>query len=267
MIKLVRDGVELTGYDLDGKLPVIFQHGLGGDASQVAEVFPDDPAFRRLTLECRAQGASETGAYKQLSIAAFADDVIAYANARGVDTFIVGGISMGAAIALRLAVTAPDRVRGLIIARPAWLWEPAPANMTPFHEVGLALRHADREKSRRDFEQSATGAMLATNAPDNLASLLNFFGTTKPESLAELLSRISLDGPGVTLEQIRAIAVPSLVIAHGLDLVHPLAYGRTLASEIKGSTFVEIAPKVGSKAQYVREFKSAVSDFLTRNKF
>ncbi len=267
MIKFVRDGVELTAYDLDGKLPVIFQHGLGGDASQVAEVFPDGPAFRRVTLECRAQGESEAGAYNQLSVATFADDVIAYANARYIDRFIVGGISMGAAIALRLAITAPDRVRGLIIARPAWLWEPAPVNMAPFHEIAPYLRQADREAARRDFERSTIGVTLARNAPDNLASLLKFFDTTKPEATAELLSRISLDGPGVTRDQIRTIAVPTLVIAHGIDTVHPLAYGRTLADEIKGSAFVEIAPKVGSKAQYVHEFKSAVSDFLTRNKF
>ena len=52
----------------------------------------------------------------------FADDVLAFADLRGVERFVVGGISMGAAIALRIAVRHPERVSGLVLARPAWLW-------------------------------------------------------------------------------------------------------------------------------------------------
>ena len=55
--------------------PVLFQHGLGGDAAQVAEVFPDAPPARRITLECRGQGGSSFGPPGRLSIATFADDL------------------------------------------------------------------------------------------------------------------------------------------------------------------------------------------------
>jgi hypothetical protein len=40
--------------DAGGKgLPVIFQHGLCGDARQTIEAFPQDPRFRRITIEAR----------------------------------------------------------------------------------------------------------------------------------------------------------------------------------------------------------------------
>src|ERR1700692_1876788 len=108
---------------------MLFQHGLGGDERQVAEVFPDDFGCRRLTLECRGQGRSEPGPLDRFSMAAFTTDALAFLDQRGVGPFAAGGISMGAAMALRLAVMAPERVRALVLARPAWMTEPAPANL------------------------------------------------------------------------------------------------------------------------------------------
>ena len=260
--------MELAGYEFGAGFPVIFQHGLGGDASQVAEVFRDGPTIRRLALECRSQGASNPGPFDLLSIKTFADDVLAFAGSRGIEKFAVGGISMGAAIALRIAVIAPERVRGLIIARPAWLWNSAPENMKPFGEVATCLKRADLVAAKDEFERSETGILLARRAPDNLASLLKFFSVPEPTATAQLLARISVDGPGVTLGQIRALRVPALVIAHGFDAVHPLDYGRAIAAEIGGAIFTEITSKVESKARYVEDFRSAVKAFLDdRNYF
>ena len=41
--------------------PMIFQHGLCGDASQVADVFPADSGWCCITLECRGHGKLEGG--------------------------------------------------------------------------------------------------------------------------------------------------------------------------------------------------------------
>ena len=261
-VPFVQSGVQLAGYEFGSGFPVIFQHGLGGDASQVAEIFPDGPTIRRLTLECRSQGASKPGPFDLLSIKTFADDVLAFADSRGIEKFVVGGISMGAAIALRIAVIAPERIRGLVIARPAWLWNSAPDNMRPFREVAFYLARADLAAAKDEFERSETGISLARHAPDNLASLLKFFSVPEPLATAQLLDRISADGPGVTLEQIRALKVPTLVIAHGFDAVHPLDYGRTIAAEIHGAIFTEIRSKVESKVRYVEDFRSALKAFL-----
>src|SRR5689334_22476369 len=99
-----RDGIELRYVDIGEGPPVLFQHGLGGDAAQVAEVFPALPPSRRVTLECRAHGASQSGPLASLSIATFTDDVAALADRLGLGRAVAGGISMGSAIALRLAV-------------------------------------------------------------------------------------------------------------------------------------------------------------------
>ena len=51
---LERGGITLRGRDQGAGLPVVFQHGLGGNEAQIAEVFPDGDGYRRLTLECQA---------------------------------------------------------------------------------------------------------------------------------------------------------------------------------------------------------------------
>jgi pimeloyl-ACP methyl ester carboxylesterase len=258
---LQRDDISLRGWDGGEGQPVIFQHGLGGDEAQVAEVFPDSQGIRRLTLECRGQGSSVPGNPKQLSITNFADDVLAFADSRGVDRFVIGGISMGAAIALRIAVHHPERVRALILARPAWLWGAAPVNMRPFIEVASYLL----QRNVSDFESSATAQRLAREAPDNLASLRNFFSVKDLKATATLLATIAGDGPGVSEAELRAIAVPTLIIGHKIDAVHPLEFAQKLTGMIAGSQFVEITPKATDKPRHVAEFRTNVAQFLSLN--
>jgi pimeloyl-ACP methyl ester carboxylesterase len=240
---------------------VVFQHGLGGDEAQVAEVFPDgDGLWRRLTLDCRGQGGSAPDPQNRYAIQTFAEDVLRLADQRQVERFAVGGISMGAAIALHVAVHHPGRVTALILARPAWLFEAAPANMAPFAEVARLLGTPD---SLAAFDAGETAATLARDAPANLSSLRGFFTRANSEGTAALISQIAMDGPGVTHAQAAAIAVPTLVIGHGLDLVHPLGYAQTLAATIPGARLVEITPKATDAARHADEFRSALRRFLT----
>jgi pimeloyl-ACP methyl ester carboxylesterase len=243
-------------------MPVVFQHGLCGDAGQPAEVFPHVSALRRLTLESRGHGQSEAGDSAAFSIAAFAADIVALIEARKLAPVVVGGISMGAAIALRIAVLRPDLVRGLILARPAWLAEDAPVNMRPNGEVGDLLRKFSREKARAAFEASATATHLAAEAPDNLSSLRGFFGREPQASTAALLCAIAADGPGVTRSQIAAIAVPALIIGHARDFIHPLALARELADLVALSRLETITPKALDRRLYVSDFRRAMLRFL-----
>jgi pimeloyl-ACP methyl ester carboxylesterase len=76
---------------------------------------------------------------------------------------------MGAAIASRLAVIRPDLVRALVLVRPAWVANDAPAKMVPNAEVGALLAQRPADTARAIFAQSATARRLAREAPDNLA--------------------------------------------------------------------------------------------------
>lgn len=254
------DGLSLAAYDSGGDgLPMVFQHGLCGDIAQVAEAFPEDVGLRLIALECRSHGASQ--AEQEFSIALFTDDVIAMIKQVGAPV-VVGGISMGSTIASRIAVKRPDLVRGLVLARPAWVTEAGPANMRPNAEVGALLAKLPPDVARAAFEASETCALLAREAPDNLKSLMGFFEREPVEVTARLLTRISDDGPGVSEAELGALKVPTLVIATSQDFVHPLAHAERLAGLIQGATLTKITPKGVDKSAYISEFHAALGAFL-----
>ncbi|KQT84072.1 alpha/beta hydrolase [Aurantimonas sp. Leaf443] len=257
------DGARLVLDDAGGDgAPVFFQHGLCGDAGQTREAFPADPAFRRLTLEMPGHGGSQAGDPAHYSIARFTQDLADAIEALGAGSVAVGGISMGAAIALRLAVTRPDLVRGLVLARPAWVTAAAPDNMAPNAEVGALLATRSPEAARAAFLEGDTARRLAEEAPDNLASLKGFFSREPIAVTAALLRSISADGPGVTDAQIAALSLPVLVIGHARDAVHPLAHAQALAAAIPGARLARITPKAVDKAAYVSDIHEALGAFL-----
>lgn len=261
LLTLERDGLALRATDDGAGRPVVFQHGLGGSEAQVAEVFPEGAGLRRLTLACRGHDGSALGPERLLSIASFADDVLALANRCGIVRFVAGGISMGAAIALRLAVRHPDRVTALVLVRPAWAFEAAPPNMAPFVEVADLLREHPPEQARARFADGATARELERTAPDNFASLLGFFDRRPVADTVALLARLAVDGPGVSAAEAARIAAPTLVIGNGHDAVHPLATARLLAEAIPGGAFREVAAKAIDRGRHAAEVRAAIAGF------
>ena len=77
-------------------------------------------------------------------------------------------------------------------------------------------------------------------------------------SFEELLSV----GSSVSEAQLAALDVPTLVVGHGEDVVHPLAHARHLASLIPSARFLEISPKARGKAQYEAAFRAGLADFI-----
>ena len=243
-------------------MAVVFQHGLCGDARQTAEVFPANSALRRITLECRGHGGSEPGDMAEFSIARFAEDVGELIALRVKAPVVIGGISMGAALAMRLAVVMPDFVRGLVIARPAWSSAAAPENMRANADVGALLGRMTQGEAHAQFMAGAVAKRLASEAPDNLASLAGFFWREPQVVTAALFQSISADGPGVTAAELSAIKVPTLVIATRMDAVHPLSLAQEIAKLIPGAMLVEITAKSQDRGLYVAEFKNVLDTFL-----
>lgn len=257
---LLRDGVRLSVRSVGEGRPMLWQHGLCGDAGQTAEVFPAGLGWRGVTVECRGHGGSDLGPGEALSLAGFAEDLAAWAEA--VAPLPVGGISMGAALALRLAATRPTLVRALVLARPAWVAGAAPANMAPYRLAAELLGRMPPGMARLAFEGSAMGRRLAAEAPDNLASLRAILSRAPTEGTRALLARIGADGPGVTRDEIARIAVPTLVIGHGRDLCHPLSMAEDLAGLIPGARLAVIAPKAEGRDAYLGGFREALAAFL-----
>ena len=258
----MRGDASLAVYDEGQGLPVVFQHGLGGDEAQVAQNAPTSEDLRRLTVECRGHGASSLGSVRPFSIHMFAEDVLAAATEHGFDHFIVGGISMGAAIALHLAHRHADRVAGLILVRPAWTFAALPDNLEPARAVAALIRSYSLAEARERFVASEIGRRIASEAPDNFSSLLGYFERPDAFDFASVLGDIAADGPGVSKADAAAIKVPTLITGNEQDAIHPLSCALTLAETIPGAGYVEVTAKAADKARHFAEIQGAITDFL-----
>lgn len=256
---LSRNGQQLATYSAGTQgLPLVFQHGLCGDANQIAEAMAGLAPQRWHGLECHGHGNS---AMAEPSIARFADDVAALIETLDAPV-ILGGISMGAAIALRLAVTRPDLVRALILVRPAWVAQANPANMAPNASVGHLLAQHTAAEAQQLFTASDTARRLALEAPDNLKSLMGFFTRTPQADTARLLTTISADGPGITEVDLRALRLPVLICGCAEDAIHPYAHAQALAALIPQSRLIELPAKGRDKTAHLAGMNQAITQFL-----
>lgn len=254
---------ELVVHDHGEGMPVLFQHGLGGSETQVAQVFPDGGHWRRITIECRGHGASTLGTERPFSIAMFAADIVAVADQLCIDRFVAGGISMGAALALHLTKTRPERVAGLILVRPAWAFEPAPENMQPIREVAELIKSHPLQEARMIFEASETARHLRAEAPDNLASLLGYFDRPDISAFAAVLADIAADGTGVSEADAARFDRPILVIGNPRDAVHPMMIAERLVNAIPGARFLEVPAKAADAVANAAATRAAIHHFLT----
>jgi pimeloyl-ACP methyl ester carboxylesterase len=256
------DGCRLV-YDIEGSGPaVLWQHGLGAPFSQPLGVFPAAPVTR-ITLACRGHDESDLGPPQDLSIATFMRDALALLDHLGIGRLaMAGGISLGAALSLRLAACHPERVARLVLARPAWVDGPAPEGQQGYVEAGRHIELYGLHEGERRFRASALYRAVLAASPDNANSLASYFARPRPDTTTALLARLPRDWPGVPEAQIRALPQPTLVIGNGEDIVHPLAFAERLAAMIPQARLEVIPSKSVDAPGHVAGFRAALAGFL-----
>src|SRR6516165_7247778 len=119
MSRFTRAGITFHYHDTGEGTPFVFQHGLGGDISQPLGLYRPGPGTRLIAFDMRGHGQTfPLGDIEELSMATLADDAVALLDFLGIGRAVVGGISLGSAVAVRVAVQLPDRVLGLVLSRP-----------------------------------------------------------------------------------------------------------------------------------------------------
>lgn len=258
-----RDSIKFQFQEEGQGLPFVYQHGLGADVSQPFSFFVGGHrGIRLMSLDCRAHGHTRpVGPEEKISIATFADDVVALMNFRKVEKAVVGGISMGAAVALNIALRYPERVIGLVLQRPAWLDQPLPENLRVLAHIGGLIRDHGAERGKEIFKVSPEYAALQQQSLDAAASNLAQFDHPRAEECVVRLLRIPNDAP-CTGRAWKTIKVPTLVLATRMDPIHPYSYGETLAREMPKATFTEVTSKSISITRHPVEVRAHIEDFL-----
>lgn len=243
--------------------PFIFQHGLGANAHQPEELYQPQPGFRFLSFECRGHGDTQPlGDPSLIGFSTFADDLLAFMTSLGLAQAIVGGISMGAGVALNFAARFPNRVLGLVLSRPAWLDRARPENLKSLTTVARYIRQYGAAHGLEHFKQSEDYAAIQRLSPDSADSLVGQFAEPRAEEALARLERIPNDVPCPDREAWAAIHVPTLVLATRQDPIHPFEYAETLAGAIPGAVFQELTPKSISRDRYRLENQHHIGTFF-----
>jgi len=257
------DGVCFHYCDMGAGLPVVFQHGLGSNLSQLIGMFQPPLAFRLLSMDFRGHGETQPlGPPEKIGMASFADDLLALLDELGIGQAVVGGISMGAAVALNLALRFPHRVHALILSRPCWLDHPSPPNARMFLSIAQCIRQYGAKEGRKQFCQSGEYRDLFRHWPYFAQSLLGLLDDPRAEETVVKLEQIANDAPCRSLDELATIRLSTLVLVNRHDPVHPYEYGEVLVQAIPGAQLREVAPKSESESRHAADVQRCITEFL-----
>lgn len=260
-----RDGIQFHYREVGAGRPFIFQHGLGADVSQPFELFKPPPGVRLIAFDARAHGGTRPlGDPGRLCFQSFGEDLLALMDHLSLERAIVGGISMGAALALHFTARWPERVEGLVLSRPAWLEAPCPWNVRMFGLVSGLLRKHGPGQGLAEFQRTREYLETRAQWPDVANSLSLQFQNPRAEESALKLERIIRDSPHPDRRAWAAVRVPALVLGNRLDPIHPFEYAEELARIIPGAELREITSKSVSLAQHNADVQRWLGEFLGR---
>jgi pimeloyl-ACP methyl ester carboxylesterase len=218
-----------TGYAPLGELKMYYEiHGSGGTPLlllhgglfnvdlQFGQVLPG-LAENRQVIAADFQGHGRTNDIdRPLSTAGLTGDVVGLLDHLGLAQVDVFGFSVGGAVALRLAIEHPTRVRRLI------------ASSISFHPDG------DRPENAQ-----AVGAMTVDMIAGTPMQTEYLAKSPHPEKLQVLLDKIGAyeEGPGWSDEQIQRIAAPTLITVGDCDMVrldHAVRFLQLRGGDVNG---------------------------------
>ena len=255
-------------YSLEGEGPLaIFGHGLMGSLEQVTPAGRELDALlarvRLLTYDARGHGQSggpEDAA--EYTWEHMGRDMSALIDFAGEEQAIIGGASMGAASALWVAIEQPQRVKALVILMPPPLGnEPmrAPAEKQEIAVLDLISAAVQNFGIEKTVEIARNFPGFAAN-PKEADERARWLLSQNPLTLLYAIRGL-VDAPFHDPEAYRAINVPTIVVAHEGDGLHPSRSARLLAEMIPGA-ILKIAPQPDYWQQHPAEFLEEMTSFL-----
>ena len=217
-----------------GPRAIVLTHGLLMDHRMYTHVAPvlADAGHRVITVDMLGHGASdmphEMTAY---SMPQFGRDVVALLDHLQLPQAVIGGTSLGANVALEVAVGAPERVRALVLEMPV-LENALPAAAAAFVPLALALRISQRTMH---VVSALTRKIPRTHF---LIDVMIDFIRRDPAASLAVLDGLIFGRVAPEIEARRMLTHPTLVIGHPSDPIHPFSDADRIAREMPHARLV-----------------------------
>lgn len=233
---------------LGGQRNLVFVHGAGGSHQIWLHQVNSLRQVNTYALDLPGHGRS--GSEGQGTIDEYADLVVAFLDALGLETAVVSGHSMGGAIALDLALRYSRRITGLVLVCTG-----ARLRVTPLILDGI----------REDFQGAVNLIGQFAYGPDAPPEAIRLgqeqMANTPPDVLYhDFAACDSFD----VLDRLAEILCPTLVISATADRLTPLKYGTYLQEHIAGARLTTIEG-AGHMVMLERpsQVTQVIQDFLT----
>ena len=229
------NGLEIA-YEAEGAGPplVLLHAASSGGRLDFGHQLPRLRAqFRCYLPDARGHGGTRWSPDGEVRHEWLVDDLEAFADALGLATFHLAGLSMGAATALGFAVRRPERVRSLVLAATTLEREP---------RATIARRLLDAERIHR--QQPAWAATL-----DRRHDPVQGVGAW--ERLLPLLGEAAATQPMPDAAAVRLVRAPALVLVGDRDPFVPVDQAWALRRQL-GDGRLLVAPDCGHEVTALR---------------
>lgn len=217
-----------------GPRPIVLTHGLLMDGRMYQKLAPTLAAagHRVITVDMVGHGASEQPHdMVEHSMQQYGRDVVALLDHLGLPQAVIGGTSLGANVALEVAVAAPQRVRGLVLEMPV-LENALPAAAAAFVPLALALR-----VSMPTMRFLARLARAVPRSSFLFDTMIDFVRRDPQASLA-VLDGLTFGRLAPPPAERATLPHPTLVIGHPSDPIHPFSDADRIGRELRNARLV-----------------------------
>ena len=252
-----------TVYPLAGAPPIVLVHGFTASSASFAANVPElNKRFEVISVELLGHGESDA----PVEAAPYAPDeaaarILALLDRLGHEKVLLCGHSLGAALCLRLALDAPQRLAGLVLINsmsaagtPEWREDARPGMAT----MAARLRSEGSDFLRQTRLYPAHSKRLD---PESRELLMRAFDATDANGLAGTAEGLVIDVN--SFERLGELAVPTLVVVGDKDkpfaAAAPAFIGR-MPPALVGEVHLEEAGHAANIEQ-PRAFEAAVVAF------
>lgn len=239
-----------------GHEAVVFVHGVGSTAAIWDYQLRDfGDAYRCFAVELRGNGVPkpEPGP-AQITREGYVDDVLAIADAAGIDRMHFVGCSLGGVVGFELWKRAPQRLRSLTFVG-SFAWYP---NSAAYVQSVIEAVQAAGTMERFAHERAKKLGMPPGRRTDE--TIEQMACKTVPSYIAATRATWT----GEYRDLLAGIAIPALVICGGRDAVAPPSFSEEIAAGIPGAK-LEIIAEAGhvTNADAPQRFNQVLSEFLS----